>query len=103
MPVLGRRKIDLIITELGLSLFCLDLLILPDELIGNYRDSSVAKVKLKNFTLALEQILLLKYNPEYNVLKVAGSPAGIKRTVESMLPSFTKNSKPVYLYDNFSK
>lgn len=107
VPVLGKRKIDLAITDSGLSLFYLDILILPAELIvektADGKDTLVSLLKLKNLTLALEQILLLEYNPEYNVLKVAGSPAGIKRTAESMLPSFTKNSKPVYLYDNLKK
>lgn len=53
--------------------------------------------------LALEQILLLEYNPEYNVLKVAGSPAGLKRTKESMMASLLKNSKVTYVYHNKAK
>ena len=107
VPVLGKRKIDLAIKDLGLSLFYLDILILPAELIVEKtvdgEDTMISLLRLKNLTLALEQILLLEYNPEYNVLKVAGSPAGLKRTAQSMLPSFTKNSKPVYLYDNLKK
>jgi hypothetical protein len=34
---------------------------------------------------------------------VAGSPAGLKRTAESMLPSILKCSKPIYLYDEINK
>lgn len=56
-----------------------------------------------SLVLALEQILLLIYNPEFNVLKVAGSPAGLKRTQESMLPSLLKTSKVPYVYDNKAK
>ena len=45
-------------------------------------------------------MFILEFNPEYNVLKVAGSPAGLKRSPESMLPSLVKNSKATYVYDN---
>jgi hypothetical protein len=55
---------------------------------------------MKNFSLTLEQILILLHNPEYNVLKVAGSPAGNPRSLDSMLPSLLKNSKVTYLIDN---
>lgn len=34
---------------------------------------------------------------------MAGSPAGIKRSPKSMLPSLLKSSKPIYLYDTVSK
>jgi hypothetical protein len=34
---------------------------------------------------------------------VAGSPAGIKRSPESMRPSLLKSSKPLYLYDEVKK
>ena len=40
------------------------------------------------------------FNPEYNVLKVAGSLVGNKRTLGSMLPSFLKNFKVTYLVYN---
>lgn len=56
-----------------------------------------------NLSLVLEQILLLVFNPEYNVLKVAGSPAGIKRDPVTMLPSFLKTSKVTYVYDDIAK
>lgn len=95
-PNLKNRVIDLAIKEIGLDKFQLDVYLLPENMI---KDCSVNKTKAKSFALALEQILLLEYNPEYNVLKVAGSPAGLKRTPESMLPSFIKSSKPTYLYD----
>lgn len=54
-------------------------------------------------SLALEQILLLVINPEYNVLKVAASPAGLKGTQESMLANLMKTSKVTYVYDNKAK
>lgn len=54
------------------------------------------KQQFKNLSLALEQLFLLTVNPEYNVLKVAGSPAGIKRSLESILPSFIKSSRATY-------
>jgi hypothetical protein len=57
--------------------------LIPSELINienddllskNLNTEKSVKAKIKNFTLALEQILILLHNPEYNVLKVAGSP-----------------------------
>ena len=71
-------------------------------LIGNLNDLT-DKNKIKNLVLSLEQILMLKINPELNVLKVAGSPAGLKRSPESMFPSLLKTSKSVYLYDDVAK
>jgi len=44
--------------------------LLPAELIQE------DKLTIKNFVLALEQILILQINPEYNNLKVAGSSQG---------------------------
>ncbi len=69
----GSRKIDLAIKDAGLDSFYLDLYILPKELLENL-DNTVDNGKIKSLTLALEQILILEKNPEYNVLKVAGSP-----------------------------
>lgn len=47
--------------------------------------------KLKNLTLALEQMLILVFNPQYNKIKVAGGTvAGITRKPESMLPAAKK-------------
>jgi hypothetical protein len=43
--------------------------------------------KIEYFTLFLEQYLILLFNPEYNVLKVAGSSAGrtfSSETIEKM-------------------
>jgi hypothetical protein len=56
---------------------------------------------LINISLALEQMMILEFNPEYNVLKVAGSqkPAGRKRSSESMLPSMVKNYRVTYVDD----
>lgn len=61
---------------------------------------STEKSVLKNLSLALEQMFILEFNPEYNVLKVAGSPAGLKRSPGSMLPSLMKNYRATYMYDS---
>ena len=61
---------------------------------------SVGRKKITNLTVTLEQILILIHNPEYNVLKVAGYPAGNQHTLESMLPSFLENYKATYVIDN---
>ena len=45
-------------------------------------------------------MFILEFNPEYNVLKVAGSPAGLKRSPGSMLPSLMKNYRATYMYDS---
>jgi len=63
-PKLGNRKIDLAIKEIGLKNFVLDIYLLPSVYY-----SATNKEKLRNLTLALEQILILLYNPSYNVLK----------------------------------
>lgn len=103
-PTLGKRKIGLAITQAGLDSFHLDLYIFPSDLLqkknsGNAADKATSSLyfsKVKQLTLALEQIFLLLKNPEYNVLKVAGSPAGLKRTPESMVNNFLINSKPLF-------
>ena len=109
---LGNRVIDLAIKESGLERFYLEIYLIPDELInsalthfegeysGNSNTEEKVKRLMKNFSLTLEQILILLHNPEYNVLKVAGSPAGNPRSLDSMLPSLLKNSKVTYLIDN---
>lgn len=97
-PKIGNRKIDLAIKCEGLTSFYLDLYVLSQELIQN-----LGKIQLRNLVLALEQILMLKINPELNVLKVAGSVAGNKRSSESMQPALLKCSKPVYFYDTATK
>lgn len=80
---LATRKISIAIAYLGLHSFYLNLSILPVELLEKKTFSGEnAKIsKVKNLILALEQIFLLELNPEDNVLKVAGSPAGLKRTL----------------------
>jgi len=106
-PTLGKRKIGLAITQAGLDSFHLDLYIFfYSDLLqnsGNAADKATSSLyfsKVKQLTLALEQIFLLLKNPEYNVLKVAGSPAGLKRTPESMVNKFGINSKPLlFMYD----
>jgi len=102
-PKLGNRVIDLAIKDIGLDKFYLELYLIPQEIEEQiFRDFTTGmdrKQQFKFLSLALEQILLLTFNPEYNVLKVAGSPAGLKRTPESMLPSLIKSSKATYLYD----
>lgn len=107
-PNLGNRVIDLAIKDIGLENFYLDLYIIPQDLIDldttevSSKDKTPLSVKskVKSISLALEQMFILEFNPEYNVLKVAGSPAGLKRSPESMLPSLVKNSKATYVYDN---
>lgn len=101
-PKLGGRKIDLAIRDVGLDSFSLDLYILPEELIENL-DNTIDKGKIKSLTLALEQILILWFNPEYNVLKVAGSPAGYKHSEESIKNNRIRNSKAYYIYDELNK
>jgi hypothetical protein len=54
----------LAIKEIGLKTFVLDIYLLPSVYY-----SATNKEKLRNLTLALEQILILLYNPSYNVLK----------------------------------
>ena len=98
VPILQNREIDIAIKEVGLDQFYLDIYLIPENLIDPN-----SLTKSKNLSLALEQILILQHNPEYNVLKVAGSPAGNKRSLESILPSIKKNSKPIYLYDEINK
>lgn len=106
-PKLGGRVIDLAIKDTGLNMFNLELYLIPEEILAridrDFTGVKNGKAELKKFTLALEPIFLLTMNPEYNVLKVAGSPAGLKRTPESMLPSFIKNSKATYFYDTQNK
>ena len=82
-PNLGDRKIDLAIKYAGLGSFLLYLYILPNKLVLNL-DSTVDKSKIQNLTLALEQILILLFNPEYNILKVASSLIGYKHSVEAL-------------------
>lgn len=66
---LGSRKIELAIKEYGLDSFSLYLYILPQ----------VDTIDIKNWILVLEQILILYFNPEYNILKVVGSAPMIGR------------------------
>jgi NADH-ubiquinone oxidoreductase chain 3 len=80
-PKRGSRKIDLAIKDAGLDSFYLDLYPLPKELVfslENKVDKTCGKIK----NLSLEQILILRFNPEYNVLKVAGSSLGYKHDDE---------------------
>ncbi|GAA5133768.1 hypothetical protein GCM10023339_69810 [Alloalcanivorax gelatiniphagus] len=106
-PKLGNRVIDTAIKDSGLDKFYLELYLIPREIeeriLRDFTTGVDRKQQFKIFSLALEQIHLLIFNPEYNVLKVAGSPAGLKRTPESMLPSFIKSSKVTYLYDQKNK
>lgn len=80
---LGDRKIDLAIRDAGLDSFFLYLYILPNKLVGNL-ENTVDKRKIQILTLALEQILILLFNPEYNVLKVASSLRGYKHSAEAL-------------------
>lgn len=72
----GKRDIDVAIKQYGLANFFLEIYILPLE-IGKEN-----KLQIKNLVLSLEQILILFHNPEYNMLKVAGSSAGRVLTYE---------------------
>lgn len=66
----SRRAIDVAIKRLGLANFTLEIYTLPLDM------RSKNKLDLKSLVLALEQILILLHNPEYNMLKVAGSSFG---------------------------
>ena len=68
---IGNRKIELALQEQNLESFYLDVYVLPIDLI---KDKKLPEIK--NFTLLLEQYYILMFNPEYNVLKVAGSSSG---------------------------
>lgn len=67
---LRKRKIDLALKELKLENFYLDVYVLSQSLV---KDANIEKIQ--NLVLFLEQYFILQYNPEYNVLKVAGSSA----------------------------
>lgn len=60
---------------------------------------SIFKKEVRNLVLVLEQIFILLLNPEYNMLKVAGSTAGNKIQKKLMLPVFEKTRKITYMYD----
>ncbi len=68
---IGKRKIELALQEFKLESFYLEVYILPDNLVEGKTNSEI-----KELTLFLEQFYILLYNPEYNVLKVAGSTVG---------------------------
>nr|YP_009722363.1 hypothetical protein [Morchella importuna]QGN66765.1 hypothetical protein [Morchella importuna] len=95
-PKRGKRKIDLALSEAGLDSFCLDFYILPKELLEN-----CDKVKIRNLSLCLEQLWILLLNPEYNVVKVAGSNAGYKHSDESIENNKIRNSKAAPLSLNY--
>lgn len=75
----GKRAIELAILEAGLDNFYLDVYLLP---VNKMQDEAPNKLNFSNLVLALEQIFILLYNPEYNMLKVAGSSFGRILTVE---------------------
>lgn len=68
---IGKSKISLAIQEFKLDSFDLDIYAIPADLIEGKELSQI-----KELTLFLEQYYILYYNPEYNVLKLAGSSAG---------------------------
>lgn len=124
-PKLGNRVIDLAIKDIGLDKFYLpvagplrgtarvppppgeELYLIPHEIeeriLRDFATGVDRKLQFKFGSLALEQILLLIFNPEYNVFKVAGSPAGLKRSPESMEANLLKTSKVTYVYDKKTK
>lgn len=54
---------------------------------------SIDIIHLQNVTLALEQMLIMLFNPKYNKIKiVGGTVTGLKHKAESLLPANTKNS-----------
>jgi hypothetical protein len=93
--ILGARAIELAIKKYGLSNFKLEIYVFSEELkdlvfagkVDNVYGLEYKKV-MKNLVLALEQIFILRLNPEYNELKVAGINVGLKVTPESMVPRF---------------
>jgi group I intron endonuclease len=125
----NKRVVELEVSKLGIENFELEVWFLPLEwlvskvklvedssalatdLVINSKEgkelATLVKVnveQLRNLALALEQMLILVYNPEYNTLKVAGGTvAGLTRKAESMIPAAEKNRKITYFYDMFNK
>lgn len=77
---LKNRKIDLALKELKLESFFLDVYVLPENMIN-----SVSIEKIRILVLFLEQYYILLFNPDYNVLKVAGSSAGRVFSEDSLI------------------
>ena len=115
----NKRVVELEVSKLGIENFELEVWFLPLEwlvskvklvedssalatdLVINSKEgkelATLVKVnveQLRNLALALEQMLILVYNPEYNTLKVAGGTvAGLTRKAESMIPAAEKTEK----------
>jgi group I intron endonuclease len=112
-----NRVIIKAIKDIGVENFTVDVYLIPKEWIGlallfyceqvgTYSDPLItnkAKAayieRMKYYYLALEQMLILEFNPEYNTLKVPYSNAGHKRSLEAITNSALKKSKVTYLYD----
>jgi len=110
--IFGQRGIELALKKYGLSNFKLEIYILSDELKDIILTEKVYNINglgleykkvMKNLVLALEQIFILRLNPEYNELKVAGINVGLKMTPESMLTRLKKTRKVTYFYDSVKK
>ena len=87
--IYGPRAIELALKKYGLENFKLEIYIFSDELKDISWKHSVSSLEykkvMKNLVLAFEQIFILRLNPEYNELKVAGINVGLKMTPESMV------------------
>lgn len=97
LPLIGQRKIEKAIREYGLANFYLDIFLLPSSIkssVSSSESSTSEKNSLRFLVLALEQILIMKLNPELNEIKVAGSSPG---TLTS------KGLRNSYLYDGVNK
>jgi group I intron endonuclease len=73
----GTRKIDLAFKEFDLDSFNLDIYVIPETLISEVEQA-------KTLALLLEQYYILLLNPEYNMLKIAGSSFGRVFSEESI-------------------
>lgn len=106
----GGRAIELAIKKYGLSNFKLEIYIFSDKLKDQVFEGKVDndnwleyKKVMKNLVLVFEQIFILRLNPEYNELKIAGINVGLKVTTESMLPRLKKTRKVTYFFDSVKK
>nr|YP_009568483.1 hypothetical protein [Drechslerella brochopaga]QBL02563.1 hypothetical protein [Drechslerella brochopaga] len=97
--ILQDRPIDLAIKNYGLGQFRLKLyiltpeiiaLIFPEELVSDIISIKEYKIRMGIVVKVLEQIFILRYNPNLNELKIAGSIVGIDRS---------ERRKTTYLFD----
>lgn len=92
----GKRSIDVIIKEFGLSGFKLEVYVIPSFLLESFDvHSDHGKIRLRDLVLTLEQLWILRLNPIYNDLKVASSRAGI--TLVKGTLSYDEKSKKLII------